>query len=429
MGPSTGVCSPVIHICLARDPAGSVQHKFLCARRSLVLVDHSNCLDSEDKTMLTVRPKMFVLVGALALLVLVLAACAPAAAPAAPAPAATEAVATEAAATEAPTEAAATEAAATEAAATEAAAAPAEAVKVALVYGVKGDGFYVTMEAGARAKAEELGVEFSADGPAQFDATLQRPILDAVIAQNPSTICIAATDKQAMIEPVKAAFDRGINIVSVDTFMGDTAGDYTTGAVTFPLSYVGSDNVEGGKTACQAVIDQMGGKGTMYIQNVKPGISTTDQREEGCKQAIEETNGAVELVGVDYNDDSAAKAAEQTSAVLQRVPDLGGVFGANLFSAEGASQAVKNAGLSGTVKVAAFDAPEAAIADLRDSVVDIVIAQHPYEMGQKCIEYAVAAAGGKTDEIQKRWPTGYTIITRDNVDSPEAQQAIYKSQP
>jgi ribose transport system substrate-binding protein len=362
--------------------------------------------------MRTVKPKLYLLVGVLALLVLALSGCT------AVAPAADTAA-----------EPAAAEPAATEAAAEEAAAAPeGDGVSVALVYGVKGDGFYVTMEAGARAKAEELGVAFTADGPAQFDATLQRPILDAVIAQAPSAICIAATDKQAMIEPMRAASDAGINIFSVDTFIGDNGGDYTTGDITFPLSYIGSDNVEGGRVACQAIIDAIGGTGKIYIQNVRPGISTTDQREQGCREAIDATNGAVELVGVDYNDDSAAKAAEQTSAVLQRVPDLSGVFGANLFSAEGASQAVRNAGLGGTVKVAAFDAPEAAIEDLRNEVVDIVIAQHPYEMGQKCIEYAVAAASGDTASIDKRWPTGYTIITRDNVDSEEAQQAIYKSE-
>jgi ribose transport system substrate-binding protein len=274
-----------------------------------------------------------------------------------------------------------------------------------------------------------MGVDVIADGPAQFDATLQRPILDAVIAQNPAAICIAATDKQAMIEPMKAAFDKGIHIISVDTFIGDNAGDYTTGDITFPLSYVGSDNVEGGRIACQAIIDSIGGTGKMYIQNVKPGISTTDQREQGCREAIEATGGAVELVGVDYNEDSAAKAAEQTAAVLQRVPDLSGVFGANLFSAQGAAQAVKNAGLTGVVKVANFDAPEAAIEDLRNSVVDIVIAQHPYEMGQKCIEFSLAAIAGDTDSIDKRWPTGYTVITRENVDTEEAQQSIYKSQP
>lgn len=299
---------------------------------------------------------------------------------------------------------------------------------VALVYGVKGDGFYITMEAGLRAKAEELGVDVLADGPAQFDPTQQRPILDAMIAQNPDAICIAATDKQAMIEPIKAAYDKGIHIISVDTFIGDSAGDYTSGSVTWPLSYVGSDNVEGGRIACQAIIDTLGGKGKMYIQNVKPGISTTDQREQGCKEAIEATNGAVELVGVDYNEDSAAKAAEQTAAVLQRVPDLGGIFGANLFSAEGAAQAVKNANLTGVVKIANFDAPELAIEDLRNEVVDIVIAQLPYQMGQVCVEYATYAVNGETDKIQKRFPTGYVVITRDNVDSDEAQKAIYKSQ-
>jgi ribose transport system substrate-binding protein len=323
---------------------------------------------------------------------------------------------------------AAAEPAATEAAAPEGEAAAGDMPTVALVYGVRGDGFYVTMEKGLRAAAEEMGVNVIADGPAQFDATLQRPILDAVVAQNPAAICIAATDRQALIEPMKAAFDRGIHIISVDTFIGDTAGDYTTGDVTFPLSYVGSDNVEGGRIACEAIIESIGGSGKMYIQNVRPGISTTDQREQGCREAIEATGGAVTLVGVDYNEDNAARAAEQTAAVLQREPDLAGIFGTNLFSAEGAAQAVKNAGLTGVVKVANFDAPEAAIEDLRNEVNDIVIAQLPYQMGQKCIEFALAAISGDTASIPKRFPTGYVVITRDNVDTEEAQNAIYSSQ-
>jgi len=336
---------------------------------------------------------------------------APVAAPAAEAPAA-EAPATEAAAAEDP-----------------AAEAPSgEAPTVALIYGVKGDGFYVTMEAGARAKAEEMGVEFFADGPAQFQPTLQVPILDAIIAQQPDAICIAATDKQALIEPMKRANDAGIHMISVDTFIGDTGGDYTGEDLSWMLSYIGSDNVQGGEIGCSAIIDAMGGSGKFYIQTTQPGVSTVEQRVQGCENAIAATNGAIELIGMDYNDDNAAKAAEQTAAVLAANPDLGGIFGTNLFSARGAAQAVSNAGLTGVVKIANFDAPEDAIVALNDSVVDIVIAQHPYEMGQKCIEYAVAAVNGDMGSIDKRWPTGYTIITRDNVDSEEAQQSIYKSE-
>src|SRR5438874_6915727 len=169
-----------------------------------------------------------------------------------------------------------------------------------LIQGVKGDPFYVTMQKGAQAMADKLGVKLLVDGPAQFSATLQAPIVDAYIAKKVDVMIIAACDKQAMIAPLQRANDAGVKVISVDTFIGD--GDYANGPVTFPLSYIGSDNVQGGQIGCQALIDAAGGSGKFYIQNVKPGISTTDQREQGCRQAIEATGGAGTLVGVDYND-------------------------------------------------------------------------------------------------------------------------------
>ncbi len=292
--------------------------------------------------------------------------------------------------------------------------------------GVKDDGFYITMQGGAKAMADKLGMDFMTDGPAQFNAAQQTPIVDAMIAKKPDVLLIAATDKQALIEPLKRANDAGIKVISVDTYIGD--GDYVKGPVTFPLSYIGSDNVLGGKLACEALIKGMGGKGKLYIQNVNPGISTTDQREQGCKDAINATNGAVTLVGVDYNNDDSGKAAQQTAAMLQKTPDLGAIFGTNLFSARGAAQAVKNANLSGVVKIANFDAPEAAIQDLRDKVNDLVIAQKPADIGTAAVMAAYDAVNGLDNAIPKRIATGYELITRDNVDTPEAQAAIYKSQ-
>ncbi len=296
---------------------------------------------------------------------------------------------------------------------------------IALVQGVKGDPFYVTMQKGAQAKADALGATLVVDGPAQFDATLQTPIVDALIAKKVDAIIIAACDKQAMIAPLQRANDAGIKVISVDTFIGD--GDYANGPVKFPLSYIGSDNTQGGMIAGQALIKAIGGKGKIYIQNVKPGISTTDQRETGCKNAITASNGAVTLAGVDYNNDSAATAAQQTSAVLQRDKTVTGIFGTNLFGAEGAAQAVKNANKQGTVKIANFDAPEQAITDLKNGVVDLVIAQKPGDMGSTAVQFAFDALNGKTSGIQKRVPTGYVVIDKTNVDTPDSQNAVYKS--
>ncbi|MBA2679811.1 MAG: substrate-binding domain-containing protein, partial [Ktedonobacteraceae bacterium] len=172
---------------------------------------------------------------------------------------------------------------------------PSDAVKnnfvLALVKGVQDDAFYTTMQKGAQIKAKELAATLLVDAPARFDAKLQIPIVNAMVARKVDALIIAACDKEAMIGPLQRAHDAGIKIISVDTYIGD--GDYTQGPVTFPISYIGSDNVEGGKIAGIALIKALGGKGKIYIQNVSTSISTNAQREQGCRSAIQATNGAV----------------------------------------------------------------------------------------------------------------------------------------
>src|SRR2546427_129720 len=206
-------------------------------------------------------------------------------------------------------------------------------------------------------------------------------------------------------------------------------GDYASGPVTFPLSYIGSDNVQGGKIAGEALIKAIGNKGGIFIENVKPGISTTDQRQQGCIEAIQATNGAVTLVGYNYNGDSSAVASQQVSALLasSKGAQVSGIFGTNLFSAEGSAQAVKNANKQGQIKIANFDAPQQAINDLNNGAVDLGIAQKPADMGTTAVQYGVYALTGKTSSILKRVPTGYVVIDKTNVNDPASQAAIYKS--
>ena len=87
------------------------------------------------------------------------------------------------------------------------------------------------------------------------------------------------------------------------------------------------------------------------------------------------------MLETQFNDDDANKAAAQFQAVLGRVPDLAGVFGANLFSAGGAANGAKQAGVAGKVKMAGFDAPESIVAQLKDGTFELTIAQHPAEIG------------------------------------------------
>ena len=129
-------------------------------------------------------------------------------------------------------------------------------------------------------------------------------------------------------------------------------------------------------------------------------------------------------MAVDYNDDDPSKAQAQVEAMLQKTPDLAGIFGTNVFSAQGAGTVVKNKGLSGKVKVVAFDATADAISMLKGGTVDLVIAQKPSDMGYLAVEMAVAYLDGVTS-VPKHIPTGYAVITRDNMNDPKVSQFFY----
>jgi ribose transport system substrate-binding protein len=294
---------------------------------------------------------------------------------------------------------------------------------IALIPGLTTDAFYITMRKGAEHAAQALGVNFIFQGGPDFNPTVQVPVLDAVIARHPDAILIAPTDKQQLIAPLKKAVDAGIKVITVDTFIDDGRYQDGDGPGDFPLSYVASDNVLGGFVAGAALGKTLGGKGKVYVSNVKPGISTTDQREQGFKLAMSQLFPAMTVLETQFNDDDANKAASQLQAVFARNPDLGGVFGANLFSAIGAADGVKAVGKTGQIRVVAFDAPQRIVDDLKSGLIDLAIAQHPAEIGYYGVVTAFAALTGQS--VPPHIGTGFTVMDASNIDDPEIRKFVY----
>jgi ribose transport system substrate-binding protein len=280
-----------------------------------------------------------------------------------------------------------------------------------LIAGVKGDEFYITMNCGAQDKAKELGVTLEFQGPDQFDAAQQTPIVDAVAAKSPDAILIAPTDTKALFAPISAAAANS-KIVLVDTTLDDPS---------MAVSQIASDNVGGGVTAGETLLELIGGKGKVMVVNVKPGISTTDQRGQGFEQAVKGKPG-VEYLGQEYSQDDPAIAAQIVTSTLSKHPDLKGIFATNLFSAEGAASGLRQAGKLGDVKIVGFDAGPKQVKDLEDGLVQALIAQKPADIGSQGVEQAYAALEGQ--ETKPEIGTDFEVITKDNLS--EMQDVLYK---
>jgi ribose transport system substrate-binding protein len=284
--------------------------------------------------------------------------------------------------------------------------------KMTLIAGVKGDEFYITMNCGAQAKAKELGVTLDFQGPDKFDPSLQTPVVNAVAAKKPDAVLVAPTDTKAMFAPIQQMSQNGTKIVLVDT---------TLDQPDMAVSQIASDNEAGGKAAAAALGKLIGGKGKVFVVNVKPGISTTDARGKGFEDGAKALG--LTYVGQEYDDDDAAKAAAVTKAALAKNPDLKGIFATNLFSAEGAATGIREAGKLGKVKIVGFDAGPKQVEDLKSGVVQALIAQKPAEIGADGVQQAYNALTGKA--TTKQIGTGSVAITKDNLD--QNQDSLYKS--
>jgi ribose transport system substrate-binding protein len=286
--------------------------------------------------------------------------------------------------------------------------------KLVFIQGVAGDEFYITMACGIEEEAEKEGISVEVQGPQKFDPTLQKPIVDSVVASKPDAILVAPTDVSAMQAPLEAAADAGIEVVLVDTTVEDPS---------FAVSRIASDNEGGGRAAFEAIQQLAPEGGKLLAVSVDPGISTTDARVKGFEEAVA-ANPEFEYLGVQYSHNDPATAAKIVTAALQKDPDIVGVFATNLFAAEGSATGIRQAGKQNQVKVVGFDAGPDQVKALQDGTIQALVAQQPSEIGVQGVQQAVAALdGGETEEEIE---TGFTVITKESLDG-EAKDAVYKS--
>lgn len=285
-----------------------------------------------------------------------------------------------------------------------------------LITGVKSDPFYITMACAAQKEADKRGVKLTVNGSAQWDVSVQRPIVDSVAATHPDGLLISPVDTAALTPSLSQIQNAGTKVVLVDTSVDDTS---------IGVSRISSDNEAGGRTAAKALAQLMGDKGSAIVISVKPGVSTTDARIKGFTEEMKADHPGITLLPVLYDNDLPATAASQLQATLAAHPDLGGVFAGNTNTAQGISTGLQAAGRQGKVKVAAFDAEPDEMTALKNGTLDVLVAQDPGGIGTQGVDQALAAIDGRT--VTKRIGTTMVAITKANMNDPAVSKYAYKA--
>jgi ribose transport system substrate-binding protein len=273
--------------------------------------------------------------------------------------------------------------------------------------------FWLTVKAGADAAGQDLNVEINWKGAArETDITTQINIVEDAINRRVDGIVLAPSHGDSLVPMVQRAQREGIPVTIFDS--GISTEDY--------LSYVATDNREGGVVAARRMGEKLGGKGKVAILGVKKGSVSTDEREEGFEATIKEQFPGIQIAQFLYGEADASKSLAAAEDILTAHPDLNGMFASNESSTVGAVRAIRQQNMANKVLLVGFDATPDLVNNVREGAIDSLVLQNPFKMGYEGVKTVVEKLNGK--DPQKRIDTGVKLLTKENIDTTEIQQLI-----
>jgi len=273
--------------------------------------------------------------------------------------------------------------------------------------------FWQTVHAGAVKAGREYHFEIEWNAPTlEIDSSRQIEIVESMINRRLAGIVLAPVDRRALVGVVERAEREGIPVSIFDSAID-------TGHI---ISYVATDNIEGGRMAARRLGEILGGKGKVGIIGFMPGSAATMEREDGFQSEIRKSFPGIQIVGLQFGMANRAKAMAETENLMNAHPDLAGIFADNESSSSGALQALKSRGGSKT-KLVAFDASDQLIADLRGGTIDSLVVQNPFRMGYESTRAIGLKLSGQTPPA--RIDSGVRLVQRDDLDLPDVHALLY----
>jgi fructose transport system substrate-binding protein len=278
--------------------------------------------------------------------------------------------------------------------------------------------FFVKMKEGAEAAAKEAGLDFQAyAGEKDGDAAPQITAIENCIAAGAKGILITPSN-DSVGPALKDARAAGILVIALDTPLADADAQDITFA---------TDNFEAGlligKWAAATMGDTSGAKIAMLDIN-KDNISVDVARDTGFLVGFgievpdltvmgSETDPRV--IGHESSDANPEGGLRAMETLLAKDPDINVVYTINEPAAEGAYQALKNAGKEGQALIVSVDGGCPGVASVKSGVIGATSQQYPLLMASKGIEAIVAFAKDGTKptvtEGLSFYNTGVNLVT------------------
>lgn len=281
--------------------------------------------------------------------------------------------------------------------------------------------FWKSVHAGAQHAATELGdVEIHwKSQQLEDDREGQISVVQDFITKAMDGILLAPLDSQALVPYVQEAKQAGIPVVIFDSGLND---------LETPISYVATDNKNGGALAARHLAKLLGNKGNVILTRYNQGSESTGLREDGFLETLAKEFRDIKVLSSNvYIGTTPEKSLDSSQQLLIKFgKEVNGVFSVCEPNTTGMLRALEQENLAGKVKFIGFDPAPQLLEAMRAQKIHGIVIQDPVRIGYEGVKSLVNHLRGK--EPPKRVVTGEYLATPENMDSPEMQKLLSPEQ-
>ena len=266
----------------------------------------------------------------------------------------------------------------------------------------------------------------------------QVSILDEELARYPIALGISIADVQACEVQFDIALENNIPIVAYDSGSGYEGIQ----------AMISTDNKAAGVLAASQMAEMMEESGQIImfvhesdseaaiarknafrkeIKSKYEGMSIVktvnlDDLEELKEEIVDEVQAGNYELALEEIDTNNVSKADVVDYVLAKYPDVKGCYATNSATTQLFVEGLERKEMY-DVSVIGYDAGDDQLQALRDGKIDGLIVQNPFGMGYAAV--IACARAGLSVGNEAFVNTGYTWVTKENMDTEEVQKMLY----
>jgi rhamnose transport system substrate-binding protein len=276
----------------------------------------------------------------------------------------------------------------------------------AIVFKSTGNPYGERQMGGFETGIKEQGFTAILRAPDLPTAEAQIQMIEQLIAQRVTSICIVGNDFDALQPVLTRAKNQGIKVYSLDSSVNPASR----------LTHVNqADTQMIGETLVEAAFDQAGGSGEIAILSATSQASNQNAWIAVMQETLKKPKYAnLNLVKIAYGDDLRDKSTSETEGLLASYPNLKVIIAPTTVGIAAAAKVVSDRGLVGKVNVTGLGLPSEMADYITNGSCPYMFLWNPIDVGYLGAYVATALSSGKiTGKVGDSFSAGrlgnYTI--------------------